>query len=65
MITRVFDVKLLKEKNNKLNHEEFLKLRDLDRQRLAQLRQQQLINSMTTLEQEQLTTGGISKWVKK
>ena len=61
MITRVFDVKLLKEKNNKLNHEEFLKLRDLDRQRLAQLRQQQLINSMTTLEQEQLTTGGISK----
>lgn len=61
MITRVFDVKLLKEKNNKLNHEEFLKLRDLDRQRLAQLRQQQLINSMTTLEQEQLTTGGISR----
>ena len=27
MITRVFDVKLLKERNNKLNHEKFLKLR--------------------------------------
>ena len=65
MITRVFNVKQIKQKNNQLNNEEFLKLRDLDRQRLAQLRQHQLMASKIDLEQEQLQTGGMSRWVKK
>lgn len=64
MITKVFDVRQIKEKNNQLNTEEFLKLRELDRQRLAQLRQQQLLSSKVNLEQEQLTAGGVSRWVK-
>lgn len=61
MITRVFNVKQIKEKNNQLDIEEFLKLRELDRQRLAQLRQQQLLSAKFELEQEQLTNGGMSR----
>ncbi len=61
MITRVINVKMIKERKNELNRAEFLKLRDLDRQRLAQLRQQQLMASITSVEQGQLTTGGMSR----
>lgn len=55
------NLKKLEEKNNQLNNEEFLKLRELDRQRLAQLRQHQLMDSKIVLEQEQLQTGGMSR----
>ena len=61
MITRVFNVKQIKQRNNQLNNEEFLKLRELDRQRLAQLRQHQLMTSKIDLEQEQLQIGGMSR----
>ena len=61
MITRVFNVKQIKQGNNQLNNEEFLKLRELDRQRLAQLRQHQLMTSKIDLEQEQLQIGGMSR----
>lgn len=61
MITKVFNVSQIKEKNNQLNTEDFLRLRELDRQRLAQLRQQQLLSSKIDLEQESLTTGGMSR----
>ncbi len=61
MITRVFSVKQIKERNNQLNMEEFLKLRELDRQRLVQLRQQQLLSAKFELEQEQLTNSGMSR----
>ncbi|MDE6284273.1 MAG: hypothetical protein K2M17_00830 [Bacilli bacterium] len=44
---------LLTEKNMKNNIDEFLKIRELDRQRFAQLREQQLMNSIfSTLSKE-------------
>ena len=46
-------------KNQAEKAKEFLKLRELDRQRLAQLRQHQLMTSKIDLEQEQLQIGGV------
>lgn len=61
MITKVFNVKMIKERKNELNKEEFLRIRELDRQRLAELRQQQLMAYSTIIEQEQSMNGGLSK----
>lgn len=59
MITNVFDVSNLKEQQESQNKEEFMKIREMDRQRLAQLRQQQL-SSITVLENQTLS-GGMTK----
>lgn len=42
MLTNVFDVRKIKEQQEKKDMEEFFKIRDLDRQRMMELRQQQL-----------------------
>lgn len=55
MITHVFDVKELKAQKDKENLEQFLKVRELDRQKMAQLREQQLIS----LNQSALTDENI------
>ncbi len=56
MITKIIDVRAIKEKRK----EEFLRLRGADRQRLTQLREQQLAASIIE-EQEKVETGGMSK----
>lgn len=58
MITNVFDVSKLKEQQENLNKEEFMKIREMDRQRLAQLRHQQLSSVMS---EEQNLSGGMSR----
>ncbi len=57
MITNVFDVKELKSQKDKENLEKFLKIRELDRQRMMQLRQQQLENANLTISSEAYNGG--------
>lgn len=55
MITHVFDVKDLKSQKDKENLEQFLKIREIDRQKMAQLREQQL----NALNQSTLTDDSV------
>lgn len=55
MITHVFDAKELKAQHDKENLEQFLKVRELDRQKMVQLREQQLMS----LNQSTLTDDNV------
>ena len=59
MITNVFDVKQLKQQTDKENLEQFLKIREFDRQRMTQLREQQLMNLNQSVLADNNTVGKV------
>lgn len=61
MLTNVFDVRKIKEQQSKQNIENFMKMRELDQQRIMQLRYQQLETLSVETQSEQLSSGGISR----
>ena len=61
MLTNVFDVRQIKEQQTKQDIENFMKMRELDRQKMMQLRQQQLETLSVAIQTEQLSSGGISR----
>lgn len=61
MLTNVFDARKIKEQQAKQDTENFMKMRELDQQRMMQLRYQQLETLSIETQTEQLSSGGISK----